>query len=91
MNTGIQDAVALGKALGDVLHGNASDARLDEYERIRRPVAERVVAFTDRLTRIATLRSSRGRAARNTALGLVAKIPVLPRALATELAGLNNR
>jgi 2-polyprenyl-6-methoxyphenol hydroxylase-like FAD-dependent oxidoreductase len=64
MNTGIQDAVALGHALAGGLAGRADETRLDEYERIRRPIAERVVAFTDRITRAATLRvAERGRCA----------------------------
>ena len=54
MNTGIQDAVALGRGLAAVLGGRAEETQLDEYERTRRPVAERVVGFTDRATRMAT-------------------------------------
>ena len=46
MNTGIQDGYALGSAL--------ATGDLDGYETQRRPVAERVVAFTHRMTRIAT-------------------------------------
>jgi 2-polyprenyl-6-methoxyphenol hydroxylase-like FAD-dependent oxidoreductase len=91
MNTGIQDAVILGRALAAVLRGQADESRLDQYESVRRPVAERVVAFTHRLTRMATLRSPRARALRNAAIGMVARIPAAPRWLATELAGLRNR
>jgi 2-polyprenyl-6-methoxyphenol hydroxylase-like FAD-dependent oxidoreductase len=90
MNTGIQDAVALGHALAAVL-GGADESRLDQYERTRRPVAERVVAFTDRLTRMATLRTRRARAVRNAAVGVIGRIPAFRRWLATELSGLRNR
>jgi 2-polyprenyl-6-methoxyphenol hydroxylase-like FAD-dependent oxidoreductase len=90
MNTGIQDAAALGAALEAVLVDGASDAALDAYETRRRPVAGRVVAFTDRMTRMATVRSPRVRALRNFAIGLAGRIPAMPRALATELAGLRN-
>jgi 2-polyprenyl-6-methoxyphenol hydroxylase-like FAD-dependent oxidoreductase len=90
MNTGIQDAIALGHALTAVLRDGADEARLDEYERARRPVAERVVAFTDRMTRVATLRSGRSRAVRNALLGAVGRIGAARRRLATELAGLRT-
>ncbi|MET7410376.1 FAD-dependent monooxygenase [Streptomyces parvulus] len=49
MNTGIQDGHALGHAI--------AAGRLDDYEAQRRPVARRVVAFTHRMTRVATARS----------------------------------
>jgi 2-polyprenyl-6-methoxyphenol hydroxylase-like FAD-dependent oxidoreductase len=90
MNTGIQDAVALGHALAAVL-GGADESRLDQYERTRRPVAERVVAFTDRLTRMATLRTRRARAVRNAAVVVIGRIPAFRRWLTTELSGLRNR
>ncbi|MFB6619722.1 FAD-dependent oxidoreductase [Streptomyces sp. NPDC056367] len=83
MNTGIQDAYALGRAFAD---GN-----LDGYEARRRPVAQRVVALTDRMTRIATTRNPALRAARNTVLPLASRIPALRRRLATELAELDYR
>jgi 2-polyprenyl-6-methoxyphenol hydroxylase-like FAD-dependent oxidoreductase len=91
MNTGIQDAVVLGHALAAVVGGDRDERPLDEYERSRRPVANRVVAFTDRMTRMATLRTRRSRAMRNTLIKLVGRIPASGRWLATELAGLHNR
>jgi len=91
MNTGIQDAVALGHALAAVLSGRADERALDQYERLRRPVAARVVAFTDRMTRMATLRNSRSRALRNAAIKVISRIPAVRRWLTTELAGLRNR
>src|SRR5215213_1026386 len=83
MNTGIQDAFALGIAL--------AGGDLDDYETQRRPVAQRVVAFTDRMTRIATTRSRPARVARNLALPLLGSIPAFRTRLATELAELNYR
>jgi len=91
MNTGIQDAVALGRALAAVLGGRADETRLDQYERASRPIAERVVAFTDRATRMATLRSAGIRALRNAVIRVIGRIPPVRRWLATELAGLRNR
>jgi 2-polyprenyl-6-methoxyphenol hydroxylase-like FAD-dependent oxidoreductase len=60
------------------------------YEAQRRPVAQRVVAFTHRMTRMATTRNPVVRGARNIALPLLGRTP-LPRKLATELAELNYR
>jgi 2-polyprenyl-6-methoxyphenol hydroxylase-like FAD-dependent oxidoreductase len=91
MNTGIQDAVALGHALAAVLVRGDSESQLDEYERTRRPVAEREVAFTDRMTRVATRRRSRARSVRNGIIGVIGRLPTVQRWLAMELAGLRNR
>ena len=65
MNTGIQDGYALGRAF--------ATGQLDGYEAQRRPVAQRVVAFTDRMTRIATTRSPAVRGARNIVLPLLGR------------------
>ncbi|MFB7183068.1 FAD-dependent oxidoreductase [Streptomyces sp. NPDC056257] len=83
MNTGIQDGYALGRALAA---GN-----LDAYEARRRPVALRVVALTDRMTRVATTRNPALRAVRNALLPVLARIPALRDRLATELAELDYR
>ena len=48
MNTGIGDAINLGWKLADVVRGRASAVILDTYEAERRPLAERLVATTDR-------------------------------------------
>lgn len=82
MNTGIQDGYALGRAF--------ATGRLDGYEAQRRPVAQRVVAFTDRMTRMATTHNPMARGARNIALSLLGHT-TLPKKLATELAELNYR
>jgi 2-polyprenyl-6-methoxyphenol hydroxylase-like FAD-dependent oxidoreductase len=83
MNTGIQDGYALGRAF--------ASGQLDGYEAERRPVAQRVVAFADRMTRMATTHNGAIRGARNIALPLLGKIPAFRTRLATELAELNNR
>ena len=89
MNLGIQDAVVLSDALVGVL-GGASDTLLDDYSAARRPIAEQVVAMTDRLTRLATL--PRGaRPIRNTAISLAGRIPAVRSALAWRLSGLVYR
>ena len=83
MNTGIQDGYALGRAF--------ATGQLDGYEAQRRPVAQRVVAFTDRMTKMATTRSPVVRGVRNTALPLLGRVPAFRTKLATELAELNYR
>lgn len=52
MNTGIQDGYALGRAF--------ATGQLDGYEPRRRPIAQWVVAFTERMTKVATTRSPDG-------------------------------
>jgi 2-polyprenyl-6-methoxyphenol hydroxylase-like FAD-dependent oxidoreductase len=89
MNLGIQDAVAVADALVDVLAG-APESRLDAYSAARRPIAEQVVALTDRLTRLATLPGA-ARPVRNAMMGLVARIPAVRRKLAWQLSGLVYR
>jgi len=89
MNLGIQDGVALAGALAAVLAG-ASDSVLDEYNATRRPIAHQVVEMTDRLTRLATLPRA-ARPIRNTAIGLIGRVPSVQRALAMRLSGLVNR
>jgi len=83
MNTGIQDGYALGRAL--------ASGQLDQYEAQRRPIAQRVVAFADRMTRIATTRNPVVRSVRNVGLPLIGRLPAFRTKLATELAELNYR
>ena len=83
MNTGIQDAHALGRAF--------ATGQLDAYEARRRPVALKVVSFTDRMTRLATTRARTTREARDLGLRVLGRIPAVRTRLATELAELNYR
>jgi 2-polyprenyl-6-methoxyphenol hydroxylase-like FAD-dependent oxidoreductase len=88
MNTGIQDAVALGQALADVVAGSAAETTLDAYDRSRRPVARRVVALADRFTRVATVKGRRTQSLRNAALRALDHVPAFRHRLAMELAEL---
>ena len=88
MNTGIQDAVALGRVLSAVVGGSAAEGTLDGYERTRRPVAQRVVAFADRMTRIATVKARVMQSLRNLALRALDHLPPFRRRLAMALAEL---
>ena len=88
MNTGIQDAVALGRLL--VRAHNGEDV-LDQYETTRRPIALGVVSLTDRMTRMATLSSPALRAVRDAVLPVLTRIPVVRRRIAYQLSELANR
>jgi 2-polyprenyl-6-methoxyphenol hydroxylase-like FAD-dependent oxidoreductase len=89
MNLGIQDGVALADALARVLAGE-HESVLHDYSSTRRPIAQQVVAMTDRLTRLATLPRA-ARPVRNAVIGLAGRIPAVRRALATQLSGLVYR
>lgn len=89
MNLGIQDALALSQALATALT-TGRDGVLDEYSATRRPLAQQVVALTDRLTRLATLPAP-VRPIRNLAIGLAGRVPAVRNQLAWRLSGLSNR
>ena len=86
MNIGIRDAITLAAALEGALRNEDASA-LDRYCDSRRPVAQRVVAFTDRLTRIATVRRSMT-PLRNLAIRAFSQLGPFRRRLALQLAGL---
>ena len=60
---------------------------LESYGMQRRPIAEQIVAFADRLTRMATARPGL-RLLRNLPLSTVSRLPVVRRQLAWRLSGL---
>jgi 2-polyprenyl-6-methoxyphenol hydroxylase-like FAD-dependent oxidoreductase len=88
MNTGMQDAVDLGHALVGVLRNGQPDSSLDAYQARRRPVAQQVVTFTDRATRVATVANPVARTARNAAIRLAGHVPAARRRIALRLAEL---
>ncbi|MCM3924879.1 FAD-dependent monooxygenase, partial [Frankia sp. AiPs1] len=69
MNTGLQDAYALGWRLALVATGRADAALLDTYAAEREPVADRLLAGTARATRVITAQHPVARRARGLALG----------------------
>src|SRR5215471_13989495 len=80
MNTGIQDSVSLAQALASTLR-DGDDGRLDAWARERHKVAAHVVALTDRITRIATMKSGPGQTLRNLAIGAAGHLPPVRAAL----------
>ncbi|MEU5788485.1 FAD-dependent oxidoreductase [Micromonospora purpureochromogenes] len=89
MNLGICDAVALGDTLADVVAGGP-DTLLDDYSAARRPLAEEVAGFADRMTRLAAV-SPAARPLRDLLLRAVAGAPTVRRRLALRLSGLAQR
>ena len=89
MNTGIQDAIALAEALATAIN-SGDEEPLNTYGAVRRPIARKVVALADRLTRLATV-SRQLRPLRNILLRFLACIPSFRRRLAWRLSGLAYR
>ncbi|HYG30458.1 MAG TPA: FAD-dependent monooxygenase [Allosphingosinicella sp.] len=91
MNTGIVDAVLLGRALAQVVGEGGPDSILDDYAATRRPAAAQVLALAGRLTGMATLRSAPLRLLRNLLLRIVNRIPAFKSRLALDLSGISRR
>ena len=89
MNAGILDAMQLANALCNALLAGDPEL-LDAYGRERRPIAEQVVAFADRLTKLATVRPAL-RVVRNLMLRALSRLPAFRRTLALRLSGLVYR
>jgi 2-polyprenyl-6-methoxyphenol hydroxylase-like FAD-dependent oxidoreductase len=90
MNTGIQDSVSLASVLAETI-GDGDEARLDSWAARRHRLALDVVALTDRLTRMATIKSRPFQRLRNTAIALAGRVPPIRTALARRLAELDAR
>ncbi|GGF26623.1 FAD-dependent oxidoreductase [Williamsia phyllosphaerae] len=84
MNTGIQDALALAGILAD-----GGDP--DSYERLRRPVARRVLRLTDRMTRAATVDLGGARFVRNTLIRAGLALPPVRHRISMEISELAYR
>ena len=91
MNTGLVDAVVLGKTLAEVISGRRDAVFLDEYERLRRPAAVQVLGLAGRLTNMATLKSAPRRLLRNAVLRTAGLLPIVRRRLQMSLSGLSRR
>ena len=91
MNTGLVDACVLADRLADVVAGRRDHRALDEYELLRRPVAERVLALSNRMTRMATLRHGALRSLRDLGMRMLGRSSAFRHALAMDLSGLSHR
>lgn len=91
MNTGLVDAVVLGRLLGDVVKGVRPDAALDLYESLRRPAAARVLRLAGGLTDMAMASGRLSRFVRDVRLRLMDMLPPARRALTMNLSGLSRR
>jgi 2-polyprenyl-6-methoxyphenol hydroxylase-like FAD-dependent oxidoreductase len=87
MNTGIQDSTSLAEALAETL-ADGDETRLDMWAAQRHRVAKDVVALTDRITRVATMKSPTGKALRNLAVMFAGHLPPVRAAVARTLAEL---
>jgi len=90
MNTGLQDSVSLAETLAAAL-SDGKEARLDAWATRRHRIAADVVAFTDRMTRMATMKSRAGQTVRNLAMASAGRLPPVRAVLANRLAELNTR
>ncbi len=90
MNTGIQDAVSLAHALTETLR-DGDEARIDRWAEARHRIAVDVVALTDRITRVATMKSPIGQSLRNAAVAFMGHLPPIRAAIARNLAEINVR
>jgi 2-polyprenyl-6-methoxyphenol hydroxylase-like FAD-dependent oxidoreductase len=88
MNTGMQDAFNLAWKLAAVVDAAAGAALLDSYEAERAPVADQVIAFTDRLTRAGTL-SGLPRRIRDTVIRMLSHVPAAGRFMAENAEEVN--
>lgn len=91
MNTGIVDAIVLGRILADVLSGRRDASQLDQYEALRRPAAQEVLQLAGRLTAMATLKSAPQRLLRNALMRFVGAFPPARRRLEWRLSGISRR
>ena len=85
MNLGVRDAEALASAIVGYLA--APGMQLRDFARVRRAAAQQVLSRTDRLTKIATLRSPALRSIRDLVMGTAGKLPSVRRRVAEMLAG----
>jgi 2-polyprenyl-6-methoxyphenol hydroxylase-like FAD-dependent oxidoreductase len=89
MNTGIQDAGNLAWKLHAVLSGRAAPSLLETYSAERRPVAERLVAFTGQLMGLSMVSGREQVELRNDAIAAVSQVPNAQEWLALKLSQLD--
>jgi 2-polyprenyl-6-methoxyphenol hydroxylase-like FAD-dependent oxidoreductase len=91
MNTGLVDAVFLGRLLASVVQGERPESALDAYEQMRRPAAAQVLELAGMLTKMATMHGASRRAVRNAVLSLIRVLPPVRHRLLMNLSGLGRK
>lgn len=91
MNTGLVDAVVLGRLLVNVLRDGQSDGALDSYSSMRRAAAVEVLGLAGRLTRMATTSCTPRRAIRNAVLRMIDRLAPAKTRLVNDLSGLSRK
>lgn len=91
MNTGLVDAVVLGRLLAGVLKEGRPLSDLDHYETLRRPAAQEVLTLADRLTRVALVRSAWGKRLRSAVFGILDMSGGFKRKIQLSLSGIDRR
>ena len=91
MNTGLVDAVVLGRLFVGVLKQGRPVADLDRYETLRRPAAQKVLALADRLTRVALVNSVWGKLLRSAIFGVLNLSAAFKRKVQLSLSGLDRK
>lgn len=89
MNTGIQDAFNLAWKLALVMKERAPAPLLASYHNEREPIARSVLNFTDRITRMATVRNSVAQTVRNLLLPMISGVEFVSEKIADQLAELS--
>jgi 2-polyprenyl-6-methoxyphenol hydroxylase-like FAD-dependent oxidoreductase len=90
MNTGIADAYDCATRIATVVSGGADASLLEGYERDRRPAAQEVLRFTDRMTRMAMLSNPAARLVRRVGAHTVGRLGVVQRRFAWWVTGLRR-
>jgi 2-polyprenyl-6-methoxyphenol hydroxylase-like FAD-dependent oxidoreductase len=89
MNTGIQDAADLGWRLGLLVRGVGDlDLLLDSYVSERRPVAEKVLRDSTRMTRMALMKNPAAKVIRNLLVSAATKTSKVQNQFVEQLSGL---
>lgn len=91
MNTGLVDACVLGPLIAQAVSGKQSESGLDQYQRLRRPAAERVLGLAGRLTSLATMKNPVKRLVRNAVFSLINHLSPAKHAVAMNLSGLSRQ
>ena len=89
MNAGIADAANLAEKL--ILFLRTGENKLDFYERERLPIIKKLLAASEKMENLMTLRDGFAANVRNMALPFVSESKLLQKRIGNQIAGLNQR